>query len=110
MDIKIDLKDCNDSKSILLKFGEALHLGKSKDWGENWDALKDSLLYLDSGGIFGDKPLFNFPLNLVFINSENLKKSDPASFKILEEILNDVENIYKEDKKQLTYTMVIGDK
>ncbi len=65
MNVEIDLLQCESKNEVLLKFGEALRFGgkngnnsvtgpfAGKGGGINWDALNDSLRYLDSGCICG---------------------------------------------------------
>lgn len=110
MEIVIDLKSCDTEAEVLLKIGEVLFLGgvngnspvqssSMKGWGLNWDALNDSLSYLDCGGIWGNSPIFEFPLNLVFINYENFHKNEPDQFEILEQILEGKRELYLKDGK-----------
>lgn len=117
MNVTINLKDCNNEEKVLSKIGEILFLGgidgnipgKSdvtmKGWGLNWDALNDSLSCLDTGGIWGNSPKFKFPLQLIFVNCSSLKKNDPSTFMVLKETLEATKNIYKENKKKLTYSL-----
>ena len=120
MDIIIDLKDCDNEKKALLKLGEILCLGgidgnlparsdlQMKGWGLNWDALKDSLSCLDTGGIWGNSPIPQFPLKLVFVNYETFRNREPNKFKTLKEIMETTKNIYEKDGKNFIYIFKIA--
>lgn len=112
--IIIDLKNCQNTKQVLMKIGEAFQFGGTKEnrsspldsntgWGLNWNALFDSLIYLESGGIWGTSPKINFPIIVKIINSSLYKKSDIEGFNILIQILNDTKSRYLEENKQFDF-------
>ena len=64
----IDLGEARTSDHVLGTLGRVLQLGgpdgnipvttvgAGRGWGMNWDALRDSLRCLDTGGIWGTSP------------------------------------------------------
>ena len=115
MEIVIDLKNCVDKQSVLLKIGEILMLGgpngnipvdlgnAEKGWGINWDALFDSLRELENGGIWGTSPKLQFPITLIFQNYTQFKSNNPNEHKILVDILEDVKRFYSQSEKVFEY-------
>lgn len=108
MKIIIDLENCENERKVLLKIEKVLYFGGPDDivsngWGLNWDALKDCLCYLDTGGIWGNSPKFKFPLKLIFVNYKAFKKTEPDKFKILKEILKDTKKLYLQYGKNFFY-------
>ena len=111
MEVRIDLTDCEDKEEVLLRFGEVLVFGgpngnasvktgvEGKGWGVNWDALTDCLRRLEIGGIWGTSPKMEFPLKLVIENCETFKNNQPKEFRVLVEILEDLEEEYAEEGK-----------
>ncbi len=106
----IDLNGLKTQSEIMQKFGEILEfggpdgnidvdLGTHKGWGLNWNALNDSLKYLEIGGIWGTARKFQFPLKLLILNSSLFKQTDLEGFKILMEILTDTFAFYKTQSK-----------
>jgi hypothetical protein len=115
MEIVIDLIDCADKQSVLLKIGEVFMLGgpngnasiqhgfEGKGWGINWDALFDSLRELENGGIWGNSPKLQFPLTLICRNYEQFKSNCPNEYEVLVETLEDVKRFYSQSKKMFEY-------
>ena len=115
MEIVIDLRNCADKQSVLLKIGEILMLGgpngntpiklgiDGKGWGINWDALFDSLSELENGGIWGSSPKLQFPLTLIFQNYSQFKSNNPKEYEVLVDILEDVKSFYSQSKKMFEY-------
>ena len=75
-----------------------------KGWGMNWDALYDSLKYLNTGGIWGTSHKFCFPLSLELKGSDAYRSADASGFKTLSKILNDVQAFYSKSGLQFKYT------
>jgi len=104
--IVIDLCRVRSSEQLLDLLGAKLELGGPEGnvpvmsptsgvgWGRNWDALNDSLAYLDSGGIWGTSRKPAFPLRLDFINSSAYKSADPKGYAIFLEILKSARDKY----------------
>ena len=97
--ITIDLTGLKNKEQVLAKLGDTFELGgpksnhpvslqKKNGWGMNWDAFNDSLVYLDTGGIWGTSKKFELPLRIIFENSHELQENDEESFRTLKEILN----------------------
>ena len=57
--------------------------------GKNWDAFKDILGYLDTGGIYGTNKIISAPTTLTFENFHEFKHQMPNDFNLLESILNE---------------------
>jgi Barstar (barnase inhibitor) len=102
--IIIDLTGIKNKEQVLFKLGDFFEFGgpngnhsvslKDKSgWGLNWDALNDSLRVLEIGGIWGTSKKFEFPLKIIFDNSHELQESDPATFKTLNDILEQEDHI-----------------
>ena len=117
-EIEIDLSSCETSEQVLLKIGGILELGgpngnfkcqpyiygkPGRGWGVNWDALNDSLSYLDTGGIWGSSKKFLFPLKLIFLNWLIFKKKSPEQFRILEDILHTKKILYAKHNKNFYF-------
>ena len=103
--ISIDLSGITDEAQLLALIGAELQLGgpdgnhpvkpgASAGWGLNWDALADSLCYLDEGGIWGTAPKHAFPLMLKFDGALKLANSCPNALGTLEEILLSTQEKY----------------
>ena len=104
--IEIDPNAVATKEQLLDRLGEALELGgpsgnhvvsdstSNSGWGRNWDALADSLCYLDSGGIWGTSRQFKFPMLLALVHSKTLQQRDPKALETLVEILVDTKNTY----------------
>jgi len=103
MELKIDLNNESDEKTILQIFGEALGYSEEKLWGKNWDAFNDILGYLDVGGIWGNNILLSFPMIFLISNFHNLKIQAPQDFVILNEILKETKLKYAKDGKMFNY-------
>lgn len=104
----IDLKNCDTEEKVLSKIGEILDLGgtvgnNKKGWGHNWNALNDSLSYLDVGGIWGSSKILEFPLELVFTNFQSFQEKEPNGFKTLVEILEDKAELYKKSGQLFSF-------
>jgi hypothetical protein len=118
MEIIIDLNDCDDKQSVLLRIGEILMLGgpngnipiepgtAEKGWGINWDALYDSLRELENGGIWGTSPKLQFPITLIFQKSTQFKSNNPKDYQVLIEILDDVKSYYSQAEKVFEYKFI----
>ena len=84
----LDLKKCTTSIQVLKNFGEFFEFGGKggninvkainamEGWGINWDALNDSMHYLDKGGIWGNSKIFTFPLHLKVINCSAFQQNE----------------------------------
>ena len=117
MQVQIDLKHIVTKQDLLREFGTELELGgpngnvpvigpmDGKGWGMNWDALKDSLTCLETGGIWGTSKKFDFPLKLVLINYKQFAQNSPTDFQILSEILETVAGIYSRAGKVFKYEL-----
>lgn len=115
--MQINLKDVKAKMDLLREFGDKLELDgpngnipvtgptAGRGWGLDWDALKDSLCCLDSGGIWGTSKRFEFPLKLVVMNYEDYRLSNPEDFDILMDILEDVKSIYSASGKTFEYEL-----
>ena len=113
--ITIDLAEVASEEALLDLLGDVLELGgpngnvpvsgpqTGRGWGKNWDALEDSLGYLNSGGIWGTARKISFPLSLRIVNCGALRISDPRTVSILESILSSVSERYAQDGLQFTY-------
>jgi hypothetical protein len=113
----IDLAGANTTEAVLTVLGKELCLGgpdgnhtviaanAGDGWGMNWDALQDSMLYLDSGGIWGNSPKFAFPLLLELVNCSSFREADPQSFQILKDVLSTTKERYAEDGIQFDYLL-----
>lgn len=110
MQVIVDLKGLTTDEEILYKFGEVFELGgpdtnqtltNSSGWGQNWDALNDSLSHLNTGGIWGTGKKFTFPLVIEIQNSEEFQKNSTKGFLILKDILNTKVEEYKNHDQSL---------
>src|SRR5688572_7019544 len=101
----IDLNGVADSAALLYVLGQRFELGGPlanhpvgpngmTGWGMNWDALADSLRYLDAGGIWGTSTKVPFPLLLRFENVEALSREDPQALGLLQEVLEEAKVSY----------------
>lgn len=88
MEIKIDLENAIQVETVLDILGKALGYSEEKFWGKNWDAFKDILCYLDTGGIYGTNRVISLPVTLVIRNFQEFKNQAPRDFEILLDILN----------------------
>ena len=102
MEIKIDLNQAINKIEILQILGEALGYKAENIWGENWDAFKDILGYLNTGGIYGTNEIISDPITLTFENLHEFKSQMPKDFNILESIL--IEN--KEENPNFDYKFI----
>lgn len=105
--VEIDLAGIRSTNQLLAHLGSELELGgpagnhktrageERAGWGLNWSALKDSLCYLDSGGIWGTSTRLPFPLTLRFVNHDAFEYACPQEFATLVSILEDVRSIYR---------------
>lgn len=89
MEIRIDLARAKTKSKVLNIFGIAFGYTDEKNWGKNRDAFKDSLGYLDSGGIWGTNEIIRKPVIISIMNYNDFKEQAPIDFSILETILND---------------------
>jgi len=113
----IDLGGVTDGAALLHRLGERLELGgpagnHSVDavngmagWGMNWDALADSLCYLDTGGIWGTSTKVPFPLLLRFENVEALRGESPEMLDLLKEVLERTKAAYGRSGKNFEYAL-----
>jgi hypothetical protein len=104
--IDIDISTIPTDVALLERLGEVFEFGGpdgnvryrtgmgSKGWGINWNALHDSLSYLDTGGIWGTSRIPKFPLCVRFLGCESYKARNPEGFSILEDILLGKETAY----------------
>ncbi|MHB8845961.1 MAG: barstar family protein [Nitrospirota bacterium] len=111
----IDLASVKTKMDLLIVLGRVLNLGgpngnhpvtavnAGSGWGMNWDALKDSLLSLDSGGIWGTSPKLEFPFFLEIINWKEYLAADPEGFSILKTILSETNATYAKEGLQFTF-------
>jgi hypothetical protein len=74
-----------------------------KGWGKNWDALADSLCYLDSGGIWSTGRRFKFPLRIEFINSAVYRAADRSGFTRLSSIMRCTGPCYQDNGLHFEY-------
>jgi hypothetical protein len=104
MQIIVDLDKLTTDKEVLHKFGEVFELGgpatdqtlgDRSGWGQNWNALNDSLSYLAVGGIWLTSKKFTFPLVVEIQNSEEFQKNNPKGFSILKDVLDTKIEQYK---------------
>lgn len=89
MKIKINFNNVTNTKDIFQILGRALGYKDETFWGKNWDAFKDILGYLDTGGIHGTNEIISDPITLTFENFHEFKNQMPEDFNILESILNE---------------------
>jgi hypothetical protein len=113
--VSIDLANVRSKAELLAQVGEVLEFGGVGDigqrpspasddgWGRNWDALSDSLCYLDTGGIWGTSRQLPFPLTLRFENSAGLRSADPESVRLLTEILGDLVAKYERNEMDFKF-------
>lgn len=103
--LTIDIQGEHSKANVLAAMGEALQLGgpggnhpvragEEFGWGMNWDALFDSLLYLDSGGIWGTSPVIEFPLELVISGTGAFARHNPDAFAVLKDVLEQTRETY----------------
>lgn len=103
--LTIDIQGKHSKADVLAAMGEALQLGgpggnhpvragEEFGWGMNWDALFDSLLYLDSGGIWGTSPVIAFPFELVITGVEAFARQNPDAFAVLNDVLEQTRETY----------------
>jgi hypothetical protein len=114
MQVTIDLKGLKTKEEVLHTFGEVFQLGggpegnipvaantTGKGWGMNWDALADSMSYLDTGGMWGTSRKFEFPLTITVVNVQDFQENDSRGFSTLEEILDATKEQYAKKNKIL---------
>ena len=89
MEIKVDLNKVTNKKNVLQILGKALGYNDEYYWGKNWDAFKDILGYIDTGGIYGTNKIISGPITMIFENFHEFKYQMPEDFNILERILNE---------------------
>ena len=94
MEIKIDLNKITNEQDLLQILGEALGYKAENIWGKNWDAFKDILGYLETGGIYGTNEIISDPITLIFENYHEFKHQMPKDFNILWSILNENKKEY----------------
>ena len=104
--LRIDLGAVHSEDELLSCLGEVFEFGgpngnvradsrvTGKGWGMNWNAVFDSLSYLDTGGIYGTSRIPKFPLCVKFIGGKKYKASHPASYVILADILAQQQGAY----------------
>lgn len=103
--ITIDLSEATDGLQLLSAMGEQLCLGgpggnhpvsavDGGGWGCNWNALADSLCYLDSGGIWGTSPVQTLPLLLRLSGTKSVASHCPDALDMLQEILLETKEKY----------------
>ena len=95
MEVVIDLKNCRDETEVIRKIGETFGW---VGWGENWDALNDSLHYLDGGAVWATKN-FGFPLKITVQNYQDFEATQPEKFQILKEVFESNAVEYKNEGK-----------
>ncbi len=110
--VEIDLKEIRNKDALLRNLGEVFEFGgpegnhpvteEGTGWGMGWDGLEDALGALDTGGIWGTAKKFGFPLEITFLNTQDLKESEPESFTLFQQILDDCIAEYAEEEKILT--------
>lgn len=100
MQVEVDLSDLNTTREVLYKFGEVFEFGgpngnvpvvsptQGNGWGLNWDALNDSLFYIESGGIWGTSKKVVLPIEIKIMNCKLFERNDSDGFRILQEILD----------------------
>ena len=113
--VVVDLRGVRSTAQLMDAFGEALELGgpngnvqverpsDGMGWGKNWDALLDSLMYLDTGGIWGTSRKLRFPLQLELRNLSEYRAIDQKGFATLMEILENVRERYAQNDLHFTY-------
>lgn len=113
--IVIDLHGVRSTAQLMDVLGEALELGgpggnvkvarpsDGKGWGKNWDALLDSLTYLDTGGIWGTSRKLRFPLQVELKNVSEYRTFDQKGFATLMEVLESTRERYAQNDLQFTY-------
>ena len=111
----INLARVKTKEDLFILLGRELNLGgpngnhpvttvnAGRGWGMNWDALKDSLLSLDSGGIWGTSQKLAFPFFLEIINWKEYLAADPEGFSILKAILSETNATYAKEDLQFTF-------
>lgn len=104
--VLIDLGPVRSTDQLMEVLGIALELGgpngnvevqrptDGQGWGKNWNALLDSLMYLDTGGIWGTSRRLHFPLQLEFQNSSLYRNTDPQGYAALSEVLESARKQY----------------
>jgi hypothetical protein len=114
--VVVDLQGVVDARGLLERLGDVLELGgpngnhrvesgTQSGWGMNWDALADSLLSLDTGGIWGTSSRASFPLLVRFDNVADLRAKDPSALHTLAEVLQRVRARYAQDSLSFEYSM-----
>jgi hypothetical protein len=113
----IDLGAVRSKPQLLELLGHVLELGgpqgnipviavnANKGWGMNWDALYDSLTYLNTGGIWGNSRKLRFPLRIEFTGSNVYRSEDASGFETFSEILERVRGFYA--KRGLSFEYAI---
>lgn len=113
--VNVNLAGVTSQEGIMQTIGQVLQLGgpngnhkvgpdaEVAGWGMNWSALRDSLCYLDVGGIWGSSPKIGFPLTLRFVNHAQLKHAAPDHFATLVSILEDVQTTYARTGLSFTF-------
>lgn len=115
--VEIDLGNIDGKEKLLKLFGEIFELGgpngnvdcssaEKKGWGINWDALNDSLSYLDAGGIWGNSKRFTFPLHVYITHYKKFEQEHPRDSKILIEILVNKVEQYKRHEMEFEFKLV----
>jgi hypothetical protein len=115
--IEINLSGVGSEDQLFDLLGDVLELGgpdgnmkvigplDGQGWGKNWNALADSLCYLDSGGIWGNAKKLQFPLKMIFTNFEAFRDQNQLSWKILTEILGDTVEAYQRHQMTFRYEL-----
>jgi RNAse (barnase) inhibitor barstar len=113
--VVVDLQGVRSTAQLMDALGKALELGgpngnvqvesptDGRGWGKNWDALLDSLTYLDTGGIWGTSRKLRFPLRLELKNLSTYRATDQEGFATLVEVLETARERYAENDLQFTY-------
>lgn len=114
--VVIDLHGVRDKEDLLERIGEVLELGGpegnhptrpdsiNSGWGMNWDALADSLDFLESGGIWNTSVALPFPLHLKFTNARELQLRHPEALRTLVDILEETKAGYARRGKAFEYS------
>jgi RNAse (barnase) inhibitor barstar len=97
MKIIIDLAGVRDKTTLLTKLEKELGLS---NLGFNWDALNDCLRDLAVGGL---SKKFEFPLQIEFINWQELASCSGEDWEILKEILAEQEEDKKDGSLKINY-------
>ncbi len=110
--IEVDLAGIDNKDALLQKLGDVFEFGgpggnhpvteDGAGWGMSWDALEDALGALDTGGIWGKGKKLEFPLEIVFLHSSDIKDKDPESFILFKQIIDDCVSEYAEEEKILS--------